>query len=440
MAILKLSQLEIGDTVAIKEDGELTGFIVLKQGYPEDNNGRTLLLRYLLYDEMVFSEKGSNEYDGSDIDLWLSEDYLNLIDENIRSHIIEVEIPSQAKSQMSGGNGSSNGSSSGSGSRRPDTFRKKVFLLSYTEVGFPEDANAYIEGEALSYFDADYKRVSFLGWPAASWTLRSPQVKNDEYTWMVSDSGTAKILPARDSNGIRPAFTLPSTLSVFTTDADGEYRIATPADSGLYIQQNGSWSKASGVTVNGSTDLPNISMLESGTDNAANVSFNSWKSGFCQVSCMPNCLYDTDYNDTITSGKVSLPPDPSDLQSLEGPWLSAFIKEGQVASAIGLTPEKVVSGNVICSVTGTAITYDTVKISISPTAQITAHYLDKTGNYVTDTFSDRTTVEVVKNSLIYAKSSGSIFVGQSYIVEYQNTYTLMKCTESFDFSSGIVTD
>lgn len=197
MAGTPLSSKAIGDIVKIKENGVQTNFLVLSHGYPA--SGRTLLLRKDIHSFRAW-DSGSNAYSVSDIDAWLNGEYLNLIDSSVRSQIAEVSIVCTV--------GSHNWVSS--------TLSRKVFLLSYTEVGFSGNAYAKVEGSPLPYFDSDAKRIGYLGGSAEAWWLRSPDKRNDERSWVVNKSGISGMgdVPRADGLGVRPAFTLPSSILV----------------------------------------------------------------------------------------------------------------------------------------------------------------------------------------------------------------------------------
>lgn len=197
MASVKLSTKAIGSIVKIKENGTPVNFIVLQHGYPASGNGRTLLLREALYNTRTF-DSGNNDYASSDIDTWLNGTYLNLIDADIRSQIAAVNIKS----------------STGNGTYNVRDLSRKVFLLSYTEVGFSGSSYAKVEGTALSYFNSNSKRIAYLNGAAAVWWLRSPLTGSTSSAWLVYTGGVSYYGSVTYSYGSRPAFTLPSSLSV----------------------------------------------------------------------------------------------------------------------------------------------------------------------------------------------------------------------------------
>ena len=198
MAAVQLSSKAIGSIVKIKENGTLTNFIVLQHGYPASGNGRTLLLRESLYDTDAWEGNRVNAYASSDIDSWLNSTYLNLINTDIRAQIAEVSIPYTP----------------GNGSTTVGTLSRKVFLLSYTEVGLSGNSDANVEGTALSYFNSDSKRIARLNDAATNWWLRSPNTSSSAFVWYVDMYGSRGTNNCSALNGSRPAFTLPSSILV----------------------------------------------------------------------------------------------------------------------------------------------------------------------------------------------------------------------------------
>ena len=197
MAGTPLSSKAVGSIVKIKENGAQTDFIVLNHGYPA--GGRTLLLRKDIHSIRAWDSK-SNSYSTSDIDVWLNGEYLNSIDPAIRAQVVEVSIAYTISSH----------------NWVLSILSKKVFLLSYTEVGFSGSAYAKVEGSPLAYFDSDSRRIGYLNGAATGWWLRSPDKRNDERSWSVNSRGVSGMGTVTDANitGVRPAFTLSSSILV----------------------------------------------------------------------------------------------------------------------------------------------------------------------------------------------------------------------------------
>ena len=199
-----LSAKNPGDIVKINENGSPVNFLVLIHNYPA--SGRTLLIRQDIYNQQMVDGEPDSNYPGiyvsSDISSWLNSGYLNLIEPDLKSQIINVSIeynsstgsvPSIAKMDV------------------------KIFLLSYTELGPSTsfDGTYGKEGKFIPYFDTDTSRISnYEGSPSTYFTrtlFRNNSGGTRRYL-TVDNSGDGGL--STSPRGIRPAFTLPSTLTV----------------------------------------------------------------------------------------------------------------------------------------------------------------------------------------------------------------------------------
>ncbi len=215
MASVALSSKAVGSIVKIKVNGTLRDFIVVQQGkpssiYDESCNGTWLLMKDL-YESRQWHSSNVNDYANSTIHKWLNNEFLNLIDANIRAQIRQAKIPYRP------GSGTSMSVNSGA-----NGLSAKIFLLSNIEVGGQTDWS-YMphDGARLAYFEygtgtsANNKRLAYLNGSAASWWLRSPDANSSNYAWHVnSNGGSYNTNRCSNSYGIRPALILPSTLLV----------------------------------------------------------------------------------------------------------------------------------------------------------------------------------------------------------------------------------
>lgn len=192
------------------------------------------------------SSSCNNDYENSDIKIWLNNTFLNTIDEKIRAEIKTVKIPFKK------GNGnSSSGVYSGS-----NGLSCKVFLLSGYEVGFTQSNDKYfpIDGAKLDYFSDNASRVAKLNGSAAFWWLRSPLTSDDKNTSLVGADGSCSGDIAYSSYGVRPAFILPSSLSIslfntlptITSDKQGDLG---KLDSGFTCQYSADYDDEGDITV-----------------------------------------------------------------------------------------------------------------------------------------------------------------------------------------------
>ena len=217
MANVKLGTKAVGSIVKIKVNGAAKDFIIVHQGLPssayDDSCTGTWLLMKDSYNYMKWNATDENNYASSDINSWLNGTFYNLIDADIRAVIKQVKIPYHDSSYYGGTlHTGANG------------LNTKVFLLSGIEVGWTNRTNEYFpnDGAKLSYFLAgtgtneNKKRVAYRNGSAQDWYLRSPRIINtsSNNVWKVADDGSYDYDNCANSNDIRPAFILPSTLVV----------------------------------------------------------------------------------------------------------------------------------------------------------------------------------------------------------------------------------
>ena len=217
MANVKLGTKAVGSIVKIKVNGAAKDFIIVHQGLPssayDDSCTGTWLLMKDSYNYMKWNATEENNYASSDINSWLNGTFYNLIDADIRAVIKQVKIPYHDSPYYGGTlHTGANG------------LNTKVFLLSGIEVGWTNRTNEYFpnDGAKLSYFLAgtgtneNKKRVAYRNGSAQDWYLRSPRIINtsSNNVWKVADDGSYDYDNCVNSNDIRPAFILPSTLVV----------------------------------------------------------------------------------------------------------------------------------------------------------------------------------------------------------------------------------
>ena len=217
MANVKLGTKAVGSIVKIKVNGAAKDFIIVHQGLPssayDDSCTGTWLLMKDSYNHMKWNATDENNYASSDINSWLNGTFYNLIDADIRAVIKQVKIPYHGSPLY---NGTLHTGANG--------LNTKVFLLSGIEVGWTNRTNEYFpnDGAKLSYFLAgtgtneNKKRVAYRNGSAKDWYLRSPRIINtsSNSVWKVADNGSYDHDNCVNSNDIRPAFILPSTLVV----------------------------------------------------------------------------------------------------------------------------------------------------------------------------------------------------------------------------------
>lgn len=192
----RLGDVADGRVIKLKENGVLVDFYVAKHDYENGLNGagRILVVRKDCYDLRQWHSSDVNAYASSAIDTWLNGTYKNLLDADIRG------VMGKTKIKYTLGNGKATLS----------TLERAVFLLSATEFGLSHASSMNVEGTELDSTVRSLLRTVYLnGSKVEQWT-RSPLTDYTNDVWIVG--GTTS--HCSKSYGSRPAFTLPSTLSV----------------------------------------------------------------------------------------------------------------------------------------------------------------------------------------------------------------------------------
>ena len=186
----------LGTIVKLKENGVPQEFYVAKHGYPTDGNGRTLLVRRYIYDTRQWHTSNVNAYASCALDSWFNNTYYNLLDADIKAQIAAVAIPYTP----------------GNGNNSVSTLSRKVFALSVTELGRTA-SYANVEGSALPIASTLQIAYNSSGGAVVQWT-RSPYSDRTSSACCLDTSGNADVSNCTNTGGARPAFTLPSSLSV----------------------------------------------------------------------------------------------------------------------------------------------------------------------------------------------------------------------------------
>lgn len=214
MAYVTLSSKAIGSTIKLKVNGSARNFIVVHQGKPssvyDDSCNGTWLLMKDIYENRQWHSSNTNDYANSTIHSYLNSTFLNLFESNIKNAIKQVKLPYRK------GSGTSTTVTSGS-----NGLSAKIFLLSATETSFDFSYMPSGEGAELAYFkgcadnSSDSKRVAYLNGSATVWWLRSPFCNYSNGALCVNSNGDWNYYGyCSNSDGIRPALILPSTLLV----------------------------------------------------------------------------------------------------------------------------------------------------------------------------------------------------------------------------------
>lgn len=230
MATTTLGNKSVGSIVKLKENGVLVDFYVAKHDYENGLNGsgRTLVVRKDCYDTRQWHTSNVNAYATSAIDTWLNSTYKNLLDADIRGVIGTTKIKYTP----------------GNGNTTVGTLERAIFLLSVTELG-RSASYANTEGTALSI--ASSLQIAYLNGSAVVQWTRSPSTNSAVSAYCLGTDGSVYYGLCYDTSGSRPAFTLPSTLSV---SDDGSVSVNTaPTISGSYATGTNLGTKTAGFNL-----------------------------------------------------------------------------------------------------------------------------------------------------------------------------------------------
>lgn len=230
MATTTLGNKSVGSIVKLKENGVLVDFYVAKHDYENGLNGsgRTLVVRKDCYDTRQWHTSNVNAYATSAIDTWLNSTYKNLLDADIRGVIGTTKIKYTP----------------GNGNTTVGTLERAIFLLSVTELG-RSASYANTEGTALSI--ASSLQIAYLNGSAVVQWTRSPSTGYTGNAYYLGANGNVDDYYCHNTRGSRPAFTLPSTLSV---SDDGSVSVNTaPTISGSYATGTNLGTKTAGFNL-----------------------------------------------------------------------------------------------------------------------------------------------------------------------------------------------
>ena len=230
MATTTLGNKSVGSIVKLKENGVLVDFYVAKHDYENGLNGsgRTLVVRKDCYDTRQWHTSNVNAYATSAIDTWLNSTYKNLLDADIRGVIGTTKIKYTP----------------GNGNTTVGTLERAIFLLSVTELG-RSASYANTEGTTLSI--ASSLQIAYLNGSAVVQWTRSPNTSSTNFVYCLGTDGDVNGSYCSKTRGSRPAFTLPSTLSV---SDDGSVSVNTaPTISGSYATGTNLGTKTAGFNL-----------------------------------------------------------------------------------------------------------------------------------------------------------------------------------------------
>lgn len=208
-----LGAKNVGDIVKIKEDGVDTNYIVVHKGLPsdmyDDSCDGVWVLRGCAHSQRAYDDE-YNDYENSDIHLWLNEDFLNCIEPKIVDAIKLVKIPFYKWVS----------STLGKVCFGTEGLPCQCFILTNKEMYKSPQLTVANDGAILEYFNTEDRTFSDEFLNTTCW-LRTPNL----YYKTKGTAGVAGSARRAASNNIktdtiyvRPAFILPYSIPV---NADG---------------------------------------------------------------------------------------------------------------------------------------------------------------------------------------------------------------------------
>lgn len=201
------SDLTVGSTVKLMEDGTPVEYLIVNQGIPSNSNlydsscNGTWLLRKYIHSLRQWNSSDTTDYGNSSVNTWLNGDFFNALGRVEQSVIKQVKIPYY---DWNGENNTSN-------------LSCKVFLLGGCEAGLAEVNYFPTDGAKVDYFIegegeiANDKRIAYLNSNRREdWWLRS-RITNYDAVHYITFEGEWTWDPASNSYGIRPTLILPFT-------------------------------------------------------------------------------------------------------------------------------------------------------------------------------------------------------------------------------------
>ena len=167
------SLYSVGDTATLNmtDYGDVVFDVVGKNH--DGENTITLVTKNIIENSVYGNGMVRMDYENSQIDEYLNTTVLSKFDTDIQNAIKGVPKQTYIYSTTS-----------------ITTINRKLWALSYTEVGLNGDSYAPTEGENYGFWNSDASRVKTLSGNASSWWLRSPNITNKNEVLFVGDNGS----------------------------------------------------------------------------------------------------------------------------------------------------------------------------------------------------------------------------------------------------------
>ncbi|MBR6515016.1 MAG: hypothetical protein IKT46_09325 [Clostridia bacterium] len=151
-------------------------------------------------------DKKSSYYANCDLDAYLNQEFFYSLSCNLQELIPETDIEITSKESI------------GSCGYITKTIKRKVFLLSCTEVGLKNNSLLVSEGEKIDFFNTSAHLIAFQNNSPSSWWLRSSYTWYRNAAWAIGSNGKIGSGDVSALNGVRPAFCIKGDIEVYKKD------------------------------------------------------------------------------------------------------------------------------------------------------------------------------------------------------------------------------
>ena len=212
-----LGHKELGDTIKINENGVACEYTIINIGKPSDLyddscNGVWLLKKYPIVSPLTPTmnwDTSDNDYANSDIKDYLNNQFLDALDESLRTIIKTVKIPYKK------GTGNSNDTVQ----TGINGLQTKIFLLSKNEVSQNQLTVAPYDGDTLQYFySTEIAKLQLwtdnIHSTARNYWLRTCETTSTSISYYINSNGNITTQSVTTGAYIRPAFIIPAYMVV----------------------------------------------------------------------------------------------------------------------------------------------------------------------------------------------------------------------------------
>lgn len=210
---IQASELAVGSTVKLMENGTAVEYLVVNQGIPDNSSlydsscDGTWLLRKDCVANRTWNDSSSNSYKDSTMHSYLNSTFLNIFEDSSRVAIKPVKIP-----YLNGMGVSGDAIATGANGLETSAFLLGSYELGWTTYGM---SYMHIDGACLSYFNgaaaSDAKRIANWNGVVTNWWLRTATGNTQDSVIVTTASGGRSNMKYSYSNGVRPCVIIDRT-------------------------------------------------------------------------------------------------------------------------------------------------------------------------------------------------------------------------------------